>query len=413
MDRAVPRGGGGGGGVSRTSVICLRSAVCLLGVICVILLAVLSLLLQHESIHFVHPGGSTVTKYYFHAVKSWRSVGVPDLEGRLEVVTQKEEEEEEEEEKEMRLHANMSSAIQTSPLSSSSSSAAFVSGGNVDTTKQLSGNEIATKRIGEDVLVRVVHPSGSGGTTLCKLIKKTQGARMSRFQRDHNCNENGSGPKTSRRMRPDSPWRRCDFSRTNGARTYNWLFFEYAFDADYPCAQNENVKHVMLFRDPWERLYSITMKIRSEEKIHKYMYYFSMLEKHGKPIDVPGDVLKRIDNSLIRFMLGRDMGLKQIPFGGITRAHLEAAKTIVDGFDVVIETGDLGDVSVYLSELFGEHLFTFPEFPKRENTHTYPPKPQGYDRLKYYFDKWNKLEMEFYDYLVSIKAKRNDEVVQT
>ena len=330
-----------------------------------------------------------------------------------EDVEQEKHQKEQLEEKEMRLHANMSSAIQTSPLSSSSSSAAFVSGGNVDTTKQLSGNEIATKRIGEDVLVRVVHPSGSGGTTLCKLIKETQGARMSSFQHEHGCNENGGGPKTSRRMRPDSPWRRCDFSRTNGARTYNWLFFEYAFDADYPCAQNENVKHVMLFRDPWERLYSITMKIRSEEKIHKYMYYFSMLEKHGKPIDVPGDVLKRIDNSLIRFMLGRDMGLKQIPFGGITRAHLEAAKTIVDGFDVVIETGDLGDVSVYLSELFGEHLFTFPEFPKRENTHTYPPKPQGYDRLKYYFDKWNKLEMEFYDYLVSIKAKRNDEVVQT
>ena len=389
--------------MSRTSLPCLRSAVCLLGVVCVILLALLSLLLQHEfSIRIVHPDGS---------ISSMKYIRSGDIES--EDVEQEKHQKEQLEEKEMRLHANMSSAIQTSPLSSSSSSAAFVSGGSVDTTKQLSGNEIATKRIGEDVLVRVVHPSGSGGTTLCKLIKKTQGARMSRFQRDHNCNENGSGPKTSRRMRPDSPWRRCDFSRTNGARTYNWLFFEYAFDADYPCAQNENVKHVMLFRDPWERLYSITMKIRSEEKIHKYMYYFSMLEKHGKPIDVPGDVLKRIDNSLIRFMLGRDMGLKQIPFGGITRAHLEAAKTIVDGFDVVIETGDLGDVSVYLSELFGEHLFTFPEFPKRENTHTYPPKPQGYDRLKYYFDKWNKLEMEFYDYLVSIKAKRNDEVVQT
>ena len=335
-----------------------------------------------------------------------------------EDVEQEKHQKEQLEEDEMRLHANMSSAIQTSPLSSSSSSAAFVSGGNVDTTKQLSGNEIATKRIGEDVLVRVVHPSGSGGTTLCRLIKKTQGARMSRFQRDHNCNENGSGPKTSRRMRPDSPWRRCDFSRTNGARTYNWLFFEYAFDADYPCAQNENVKHVMLFRDPWERLYSITMKKKKpQELLTLVLEYTSYLEKLGTPasktIDVPGDVLKRIDNSLIRFMLGRDMGLKQIPFGGITRAHLEAAKTIVDGFDVVIETGDLGDVSVYLSELFGEHLFTFPEFPKRENTHTYPPKPQGYDQLKYFFDKWNKLEMEFYEYLVSIKAKRNDEVVQT
>ena len=128
---------------------------------------------------------------------------------------------------------------------------------------------------------------------------------------------------------------------------------------------------------------------------------------------VPSDVLKRIDNSLIRFLLGREKGLRQIPFGGITRAHLDAAKAIVDGFDIVIETGDLGDVSVYFSDLFGEQLFTFPEFPKRANTHTYPPKPQGYGRLKSLFDKWNKLEMEFYEYLVSIKAKRKDVVVRT
>lgn len=392
MKQANPKGGGGGG-ASSASVGCLRLAVCLLAVTCIILLVLVTFMLQQEfSIRIV--------RHERHIIASQHK-----LSSISELVDTTREEEEQRTDEEMRVFASTTSPIQTSASSSSSVSSSSV----IEATKERIDSGAAAEVIGDDILVRVVHPSGSGGTTLCKVIKHTKGARLSSFQGIHNCNERGSGPKTFKSMKPDSPWRRCDSAMKDGVRKYNWLFLEYAFDVDYPCAPDKNVKHVMLFRDPWERLYSIMQK--SSQKLGKwleeYAYYLEMKDKSRARVD--SGTLRRIDNSLIRFLLGRDKGVAQIPFGGVTRAHLEAAKKIVDDFDLVMETSDLDNVSALLSDAFGKH-FTFPQLAKRENIHEYTPKPNGYARLKDLFLKHNTLELEFYEYLVSMKAKKKERV---
>ena len=95
-------------------------------------------------------------------------------------------------------------------------------------------------------LLRILHPSGTGGTTLCRLLKSVPGVKMTEFQRIHNCNLEGSGPQIIGMMRKDTPWRFCS-ALDRLAPSSNCFFMENGIDAELPC-DNENIKTVMLFR---------------------------------------------------------------------------------------------------------------------------------------------------------------------
>ena len=361
-----------------SSFPCLRPSMGILGVMCIILLAMLGILFQQEfSIRIVHPGGTISSLKYIRP-------------GLLES-----------EEEMRRLHVNMTSVIQTSPASGQVV-------GNTAATKKKKKKKIKNK-ISDDVLVRVVHPSGSGGTTLCRLIKQTEGARMTEFRKIHNCNPDGAGPKTRQNMTPDSPWRRCNYAKERGVRMYNWLFLEYEFDVDYPCAQN--VKHVMLFRDPWKRTYSLLVKRKEANELPLIFSQFVELMT-SETVDTESstdlrELVRKNDNAYIRFLIGSQRAYA-IPFRGITREHLEMAKRVVDGFDLLLETEDLNRAGTLLTHVLGDY-FRFPgdTTSLKKNEHHQPTLPSNYDNMRRLFEELNSFDRELYEYMVTVKEDQH------
>ena len=96
---------------------------------------------------------------------------------------------------------------------------------------------VATLAIG---FTRVLHPSGTGGTTLCSKFFAHGG--LTSHQKSHNCNFEGTGPKTW------STARSWDYLQCDANLNTKVLFFEHTFAAEFPC---DNVKHIMLMRQSY------------------------------------------------------------------------------------------------------------------------------------------------------------------
>ena len=137
---------------------------------------------------------------------------------------------------------------------------------------RLGQRSVRESQNGTDIIVRVLHPSGTGGTSLCNIVKETRGARLTNFQltQNDNCNFDGSGPKTRRHRMEDSPWRKCSVM-ADRENDWNWVFVETGFDFEFPCPSDSNVKHVMLFREPWRyaQSHSLTRDMRPVRCRHR------------------------------------------------------------------------------------------------------------------------------------------------
>ena len=270
----------------------------------------------------------------------------------------------------------------------------------------------------EGILVRVVHPSGTGGSTLCYIVRSTCGAFITGFQNTHNCNLLGAGPGILHfnKAPPDAPWRRCDVAtQAKDLKLPNWIFLEYAFDVEYPCEQ-DNVKHVMLFRDPWKRKYSMLVKKKRESELPRVFSQFVELmtsktipeaESSGNYDYELREFVRKTDNPYIRFLIGSKQAYA-IPFRGITREHLEMAKRVIDGFDVLLETEDLDNAGLILTHVLGDY-FQFPEDTSvlKHNVHAQPELPENYEDMRRLFEELNSFDRELYEYMASVKRAQH------
>ena len=253
-------------------------------------------------------------------------------------------------------------------------------------------------------LVRVLHPSGTGGTTVCDAARRAAGVRMTPFQLEHNCNHPGAGPHTYRLMTAESPWRRCD---ALDRRESNWVHLEHAFDADFPCGGD--VRHVLLFREPFERVYSLLSKMRDAARRERLTaHYADVLEAggllEGPPAGVtPEEVTRSVDNPMIRFLLGSEEA-DRVPFGGIDGGHLARARALVASFDVLLETADVG----YAGDVFGALLPPELGFSPGGGGHSNGHRPRAAvgragelrERLRAAFRAHNALDYELHEFML-------------
>ena len=126
-------------------------------------------------------------------------------------------------------------------------------------------------------VLRVLHVSGNGGTTMCELVHRNKHLTLpvDPHAQDHNCNAIGSGPNwlNYKQRPPDGQlWRKCGWSPTQEKRKQPALFssraqstcavgvffMEIGLDAEAPC---EDTIDVMLIREPWSRAHSLMNKM--------------------------------------------------------------------------------------------------------------------------------------------------------
>ena len=279
-------------------------------------------------------------------------------------------------------------------------------------------------------LVRVLHPSGTGGTSICQLAKLADGVRLTSYQMEHNCNLLGAGPHDFQSMTSSSPWRRCN--AVDRAES-NWYQIEYAFDADFPCEPGDDVTHVMLFREPFEMIDSLIRKYGKDDKFRSdegltmrvMRHYTTVLETGrlfnesrqyipgGKGVHVligePYDVTRNIDNPMIRFLIGSEEG-RSVPFGEVERRHLSRARDLVAAMDIVMETPDVsyaldvfkiflpGEFNVHFEDKVLSHVLHSNEHMERPAS---KEETELRERLEHLFRKQNALDYELYEFMLS------------
>ena len=231
--------------------------------------------------------------------------------------------------------------------------------------------------------IRVLHLSGTGGTSICAAAKKASGVRLTNFQKKHNCNVNGSGPHNFQHMKKDSPWRQCNPPNS----PFNWIHLEYAFDAEFPCAFS---KHIMLLRDPWERFRSLLLK--SVDPLEKVLNMTRILE--GPKDTIRFAEVRVLDNPYIRFILG-SYESNQISFGSLASVHVKRAIEIASHFDLIIETRHISTSGPVISQVTGEIFEVGEERIPPKNVH----RVQHVDTtlLESLFKKYNVFDQIFFE----------------
>ena len=116
---------------------------------------------------------------------------------------------------------------------------------------------------------------------------------------------------------------------------------------------------------------------------------------------LPIDILRRMDNAFIRWILFQDVKIDE----ALDASHLQKAKGIVSQFDVFLETTRMGNASGILEREFGDS-FGFPRQPERKNSHVYPQKPPAYEEMKAFFLSQNAMDVELYNFMRLLAASR-------
>ena len=174
----------------------------------------------------------------------------------------------------------------------------------------------------------------------------------------------------------------------------------------------------MLIREPWGRARSALLaRARREQwSAHQLVHQAKagLLNKRatGHNEQPNGDKLKgteqkpylgmayRYDNYYVRFLLG-DSG-SNIALGGITRAHLEQAKTIVSTFELLLDTSGLDGAADNLNSLTG---WRFTKLPKRTHVHVFTDVDESTMLdLKQIFEDHNKWDSLLYGYVRQLSS---------
>ena len=119
------------------------------------------------------------------------------------------------------------------------------------------------------------------------------------------------------------------------------------------------------------------------------------------------ELVRKNDNAYIRFLIGSEKAYA-IPFRGITREHLEMAKRVIDGFDLLLETEDLNRAGPLLTNVLGDY-FEFPNDTSvlKRNEHAQPEPPENIEDMRRLFEELNAFDRELYEYMVSVKQTQH------
>lgn len=176
---------------------------------------------------------------------------------------------------------------------------------------------------------RVLHFSGSGGTTLCNMFQ-TANSHLTDHQKGFNCNFPGTDPHISKW----SEERHWDYLKCSANLSTKVLFFEHTFPAEFPC-QND-VKHILLIHENYWIM-----------RLHNVAAYSPDWKKAASPQKKCDFLVYDTPFFLINFILGRHKHTVA------SELDLKRAMHRVDQMDLVILTSQLLSSTKEISTVTG------------------------------------------------------------